>query len=108
MSKRIINLGGGNYNQNIQGDYIQGEKQPSSNEAQTIDVDVIKAEVESIKPANQEVNTGGANYTDDVDVIKAEVESIKPANQEVNTGGANYTERVDGKIFRGDVYGNTR
>lgn len=67
MSSRFINLGGGNYNANIEGDYIQGDrKQKKEEQPQTIDVEVIEEEV---------INTNGANYTENIrgNIIKGDV-----------------------------------
>ncbi|WP_193200825.1 hypothetical protein [Nostoc sp. MG11] len=69
MSKRIINLGGGNYNAYIGGDYIQGEKEGSKNEsteAKTIDVEVVSEEIVNDDAAAETIDTNGANYTEHV------------------------------------------
>jgi hypothetical protein len=66
MDKQIINLGGGNYNAHIGGDYIQGEKKgvkDESTEAKTIDVEVVSEEIVDDDTAST-INTYGANYTE--------------------------------------------
>lgn len=62
MGKRIINLGGGSYHANIQGDYIAGNKkdsnsQNSKNAQPTVDVEVVSSET---------INTNGANYIEKI------------------------------------------
>lgn len=55
MAKRIINLGGGAYNANIEGDYIQG-RAPTVKQPRKIE-----------QPTNSDadtVNTNGANYVE--------------------------------------------
>lgn len=64
MTKRIINLGGGTYNANIEGDYIQGEKKKEP-----------EPKMKSAQPPEENtINTNGANYTESLggEVIKGD------------------------------------
>ncbi len=63
MTRRIINLGGGTYNANIQGDYIQGEKKEP------------EPKMKSAAPSEESdntINTNGANYTESPLVLYSE------------------------------------
>jgi hypothetical protein len=73
VGRRIINLGGGNYNVRIEGDYIQRDKkEPRSqstnarNDEPAIDVTVISSEIVDRPSDVESINTHGANYTEHV------------------------------------------
>ncbi len=68
MAKRIINLGSGDYHENIQGNYIQRDR--AKKDKKTINV---KAEV---IPESIVINTNGANFTESLEgdyIINAEI-----------------------------------
>lgn len=81
VGKRIINLGGGTYNQHIAGDYIQGDR-VSNKEGE------VKKEPKTI------------------DIEAEVVEKVKKPSTDsevINTNGENYTEHVSGSVIQGDV-----
>lgn len=64
---RIINLGGGNYNACINGDYIQGDRiQESSQEQEVVTIEV-KAEIVNSETDPETLYTNGGTYTESID-----------------------------------------
>lgn len=59
---RIINLGGGSYHKNIDGDYIENKQSKSESKSSSKSDPVV----EDKSNKSQNVNTNGANYIENI------------------------------------------